>query len=198
MTIGAIEGSCLKSRPYTVSFRFYEELNDYLPKDQRKRDIEIVLKGPRTLRSIITSFHIPPSNVDLILVDGVSADFEHALEGGERVSIYPVFELLNIKEVTRLRETPLRKNRFIVDSDLAALAEKMMKSGFDTICFPHISDQRIMAISIREKRVILAKRKALVQFPGVTRAILIHSEDTTDQMQEVMTLLDVEKPDPDF
>jgi hypothetical protein len=198
MTIDVIEGSCLKSPANTVLFRFYEELNDDLPKSHRKRDLEILLKGPRTLRAIITYFDMPLSEIDLILVNGTSVDFEYIPKSGDRVSVYPVFELLNIKDVTRLRETPLRKNRFIVDTGLAALAEKMRKSGFDALWLPHISDQEIRAISIREKRIILTKRKSLVRFPGVTHAVLIHSEDKVDQMQELMNLLDIEKPGPDF
>jgi hypothetical protein len=193
MTAAAAEESCLNSPPTIALFRFYEELNEYLPRNQRKRDIEVALSGLRTLRSVIGSLGVPLKDIDLILVNGVSADFEHVLEGGERVSVYPVFELLNIKDVTGLRETPLRKNRFIVDTSLAALAEKMKKSGFDALWLPHISDQEIRAISIREKRIILTKRKALVQLSEVTHAVLIHSEEKVDQMQEVMSLLDIEK-----
>ena len=179
-------------------FRFYEELNEYLPENQRKRDIEVVVKEPRTLRSIITYFNIPLSEVDLILVNGVSVDFEHVLEGGERVSVYPVFELLNIRQISQVRKTPLRKLRFIADADLAEMAEKMRESGIDTVCFPNISMQEIGEISIKEKRIILTKSKALSQFPGITHTLVIHSEDTMDQMQEVMDLLDIEKPSSNF
>jgi hypothetical protein len=175
-------------------FRFYEELNDYLPERQRKRDIELIIKEPRMLRSVIMSLGIPLAVIDLILVNGVSVDFEHILEGGERVSVYPVFERLNIKNVTRLRRTTLRDHRFVLDPDLASLAEVMKKSGFDIVWSPVISDQEIRAISIRKKRVILTKRKALARFPGITRAVLIHADDETDQMQELIDLLDIEKP----
>ena len=175
-------------------FRFYEELNEYLPENQRKRDIEVVVKEPRTLRSIITYFNIPLSEVDLILVNGVSVDFEHVLEGGERVSVYPVFELLNIRQISQVRKTPLRKLRFIADADLAEMAEKMREAGFDIVYFQGISVKKIREISIKEKRIILTKSKSLSQFPGVTHAVVIHSEDSMDQMQEVMDLLDIEKP----
>jgi hypothetical protein len=198
MTTNVVEGSCLKSPSNIVLFRFYEELNDYLPKKLRKRDIEVLLKGPRTLRSIIKSFDIPLSEVDLILVNGVSADFEYVLDGGERVSVYPVFELLNIRQVTRVRETPLRNIRFIADADLTEMAGEMQRSGFDVVCFPNISWEEIREISIKERRIILTKSKAIVELPGVTHAVLIHSEDRMDQRQEVMELFGIEKPTQDF
>lgn len=173
-------------------------MNDYLPENQKKRDIEVAVKKPRTLRSIIKSFDIPLSEVDLILVNGVSADFEYVLDGGERVSVYPVFELLNIRQVSRVRETPLRNIRFITDADLSEMAGKMKQWGFDVVCFPDISNQGIREISIKEKRIILTKNKALFELPGITHAILIHSEDEIDQLQEVMDLLDIEGSGPDF
>ena len=134
MTMDVIEGSCLISPTNIVLFRFYEELNNYLPKHQKKRDIDVVLKAPKTLRSIINSFDIPLSEIDLILVNGVSADLEYVLEGGERVSVYPVFELLNIRQVSRVREIPLRRLRFVADADLSEMVQKMKESGFYVVC----------------------------------------------------------------
>ena len=180
-----------------ILFRFYEELNDYLPHKQRKQDIEIKAEGSRTLRSTIVSFGIPLSEVDLVLVNGVSVGFDHVLEGGERVSVYPVFERLNIKGVTRIRNTTLRKHRFVLDVNLAALADMMKKSGFDIFWSPTASDRQIRSISLREKRIILTKRKALARLHGVTRALLIQAEGETDQMKEVMKILDIEKPGTD-
>jgi hypothetical protein len=183
------------SQPFKiVLFRFYEELNDYLPESQKKRDIEVTLEVPRKIRSIIKTFGISLSEIDLVLVNGVSVDFQHVLVGGERVSVYPVFERLDIKDVTRLRDTTLRKNRFVIDPNLEALAEAMKKSGFDVFWSATISDEYIRSISIKEKRIILTKRKALARLPGVTHAILIYAEDETGQLQEVMDLLNIEKP----
>ena len=39
------------------------------------------------------------AEVDLVLVDGRSVDFDHLLRGGERVAMYPVFERLDISPV---------------------------------------------------------------------------------------------------
>ena len=188
----------LKTPLNSVVLRFYEELNDYLPATRRKQDIEVALPEPRTLRSVIFSFGIPLSDIDLVLVNGNAVDLDHVLEPGDRVSVYPVFERLNIKDVTRLKGRPLRRMRFVADPDLGDLAEQMNRSGLDTLWLPHMSDLDMRSISIQEKRIILTKRKKLLRLPGVTHAVLVHVEDAADQLQEVMSVLDIEKSGPHF
>jgi hypothetical protein len=182
----------------SIVLRFYEELNEYLPVNRRKQDIEVALPEPRTLGSVIISFGIPLSDIDLVLLNGNSVDFDHILEPGDRVSVYPVFERLNLKGVTRLKGRPLRRMRFVADSDLPDLADQMNRSGLDTMWLAYISDPEIRSISIKEKRIILTKRKELLRLPGVTHAVLVHAEDAADQLQEVMSALDIEKAGSDF
>ena len=57
------------------TFRFYEELNDFLPKHRRKTDFEAELKGKRSIKDIIETLGVPHRKIDLILVNGKSIDF---------------------------------------------------------------------------------------------------------------------------
>ncbi len=95
-----------------ATFRFYEELNDFLPKHRRKVDFEAELKERRSIKDMIESLGVPHTEIDLILVNGQSVDFHYILQSGDRVSVYPVFEQLNIKNITHLRKIPLRQNHF--------------------------------------------------------------------------------------
>jgi hypothetical protein len=92
-------------------FRFYEELNDYLPEKARKRELCFDLKEPTTVGEAIAALGIPSGEVDLILVNGESVGFEHRLRDGDRVSVYPIFERFDISGVTQVREKPLIKLR---------------------------------------------------------------------------------------
>ena len=92
----------------TAIMRFYGELNDFLPAAFRKRDIEVEMDLPRSVKDAIESLGVPHAGIDLILVDGKSVDFAHLLQGGERVAVYPMFEALDITPVLRLRPLPLR------------------------------------------------------------------------------------------
>ena len=81
---------------YNIIIRFYEELNDFLPEDRRKRDIDFSFQGKRSVKDLIESFGVPHVEVDLILVNGKSVDFSYIVNDGDRISVYPVFETISI------------------------------------------------------------------------------------------------------
>jgi len=87
--------------------RLYEELNDYLPEEKRKRTFNLSLKGPNTVREALSLLGVPSEEVDLVLVNGESVPFSHIVQDQDRISIYPIFESLDISTVTRLRDRSL-------------------------------------------------------------------------------------------
>ena len=91
-----------------VTFRFYEELNDYLPEKIRKKEFTYPFEKPTPVRELIESLGIPTEEVDLILINGISVDFSYVVNDKDRVSVYPIFETFDISGVTRVREKPLR------------------------------------------------------------------------------------------
>jgi sulfur carrier protein ThiS len=97
----------LFSMDSTVYVRLYEELNDYLPKEKRKRTFNLSLKGPTTIKETMRVLGVPSEEVDLVLVNGESVPFGHIVQGEDRISIYPIFESLDISTVTRLRDRSL-------------------------------------------------------------------------------------------
>jgi len=116
-----------------VSFRFYEELNDFLAPNRRKQDFDIPFREQNSIKDMIESVGVPHTEVDLILVHGDSVDFSYIVRPGDRISVYPVFEALDISKVTHLRPAPLRQNRFVLDAHLGKLARYMRLLGFDTL-----------------------------------------------------------------
>ena len=67
-----------------TTFRFYEELNDFLPPDRRKIAFDYAFNGTPSVKDSIEAIGVPHPEVDLILVDDVSVGFDHLLSGGER------------------------------------------------------------------------------------------------------------------
>jgi sulfur carrier protein ThiS len=94
---------------YTAYFRLYEELNDYLPVSKRKKTFSLSLKSPTTIDEAICSLGVPLEEVDLVLVNSESVPFGHIIAEGDKISIYPIFESLDISSVTKLRDKPLIK-----------------------------------------------------------------------------------------
>jgi uncharacterized protein len=109
----------------TVSFRLYEELNDYVLPERRKTTFSVTFKDPVTIREAICSLGIPENKVDLVLMNSESVPFDHIIKEGSIVSIYPIFESIDISSITRLRDKPLVS--FAGDSETKIL--KGVKDG---------------------------------------------------------------------
>ena len=183
----------------TVTFRFYEELNRYLPKQKRKKDFEVKIVKGEVIGTAIESLGVPLAEVDLILVNGESVGFEYLLQNRDRVSVYPVFERLDIADLTCLPKRPLRKTRFIADVDLGEMAARMRVLGFDIHFDPSLCPEEIIEISKREKRVILTKNRGLLNSRDVSRGVLLQPGTPKDMVKKVMHELDIKaslKPHP--
>ena len=173
------------------TFRFYEELNDFLPKHRRKTDFEATLKGKRSIKDMIEALGVPHTEIDLILVNGNSVDFNYILQDEDRVSVYPVFESLNITNVTRLRKIPLRRTKFIADINIGDIVKYMRVLGLDLYYDPLLSTREIIEISKRENRVILTKSRKLLKFKDVSHGIFIRPGTTTEQIRRIIDCLDI-------
>jgi uncharacterized protein len=91
--------------------RFYEELNDYLPEDKKKRDFVCVFDGKPSVGDLLKAVGVPSSEVDLVLCNSESISLAHILQDGDRLSVYPIFELFDIQGSTCVRESPLKRTR---------------------------------------------------------------------------------------
>ena len=174
-----------------VTFRFYEELNDFLPKHRRKTDFEAKFKGKGSIKDMIEAFGVPHTEIDLILVDGNSVDFNYILQDEDRVSVYPAFESLNITDVTQLRTIPLRRNKFLADINLGDIVKYMRVLGLDLFFDSLLSTREIIEISKRENRIILTKDSKLLKFKDVSHGIFIRPGTTTGQIRRIINYLDI-------
>ncbi len=173
------------------TFRFYEELNDFLPKHRKKTTFEAEFRGKRSIKDMIEALGVPHTEIDLILVNGKSVDFNYILQNGDRASVYPVFESLNITDVTLLRKIPLRRHKFIADINLGNIVKYMRILGFDLYYDSLLSTREIIEISKRENRVILTKSRKLLKFKDVTHGIFIRPGTTTEQIKRIIDCLDI-------
>lgn len=169
-----------------ATFRFYEELNDFLPEASRKRDVEIEIDRARSVKDAIESAGVPHPEVDLVVVDGRSVGFTHVLRGGERVAVYPMFESLDVAPLVRLRERPLRDPRFVADGHLGKLARHLRMAGFDTLWGADWDDDLIVERSLRERRAILTRDKAMLRRSEVERGYFVRAVASEAQLAEVV------------
>lgn len=175
----------------TATFRFYAELNDFVPAADRQRELTFRFVVAPSVKDAIESFGVPHTEVDVILVDGRSVDFAHRLDDGDRVSVYPAFERLDVGDVTRLRPVPLRDIRFVADVHLGALARYLRLVGFDTEFDPAWSDDELAARSVAGPRVLLTRDRGLLKRRAITHGLFVHHDDPDEQLVEVVRRLDL-------
>ncbi len=174
-------------------FRFYEELNDFLPAPLRKKDLRQPFGGSPTVKDIIEAIGVPHTEVDLILVDGESVDFNRRLQGGERVAVYPVFERLDIRPAVRLRPQPLRRPRFLLDVHLARLARYLRMAGFDSQSPDDSDDGAIVEQSLREESTVLTRDRGLLKRARLERGYWLRASKPRDQLMEVIRVFQLER-----
>ena len=88
------------------------------------------------------------------------------------MSVYPVFEALDVTPILRLRPRPLREPRFVLDVHLGRLARLLRLLGFDSLWRNDITDDELVAISVGEKRLLLTRDRGLLKRAKVTRGSL--------------------------
>ena len=174
-----------------ATFRFYEELNDFLPPERRKRAFEFGFSGTPSVKDTIEAIGVPHTEIDVILVNDESVRFEHLLEGGERVAVYPVFERFDVASVTRLRPAPLRDPRFVLDVHLGKLARYLRLLGFDSLYDRRYDDPAIVALSVGERRTILTRDKGLLKRKAVTHGYWLRNINPRRQIAEVVEALNL-------
>ncbi len=171
---------------YRVTIRYYEELNEFLPKSMRKKETECEFPQRRSVKDLIESFGVPHTEVDLILVNGTSVDFSYLVKDGDRVSVYPVFESLPIQGVTRLRARPLREPKFVCDVHLRKLAKLLRLLGLDVHFDLQATDQTLVQISNSEKRILLTCDRRLLMRNDISRGFYVYSRQPSLQVKEVL------------
>ena len=87
---------------------------------------------------------------------------DYLLQDGDRVSIYPVFERLDIGSIANLRSRPLRNLKFVAEKNLADLAGRLRSLGFDVYCNSDLGTEKTAEISGKEGRILLTTRKDII------------------------------------
>jgi len=176
---------------FNATFRFYEELNDFLPQQQKKKDIEYAFEESPSIKDPIEALGVPHTEVELIVVNGASVGFDYRLQDGDRVAVYPMFESLDISPLVKLREKPLRNPRFICDVHLGKLARYLRMLSFDTLYRNDYKDAEIVVLSVEGRRAVLTHDRKLLHHRVITHGYWVRSPDPREQVDEILRRFDL-------
>ncbi|MGH8911127.1 MAG: Mut7-C RNAse domain-containing protein [Acidimicrobiia bacterium] len=167
-----------------VTLRFYAELNDFLTDPGPTVTVDV--KGGERVGDLIAACGVRLEQVDLIVVDGRSIDFDDGVSPGDRIGVYPVFEAFDIEPAVRVRPRPLRVTRFLVDSGLEALAALLIERGFDAEARRHRSLSAMVETAAASRRIILTREPAVLASEQVSHGYLVRATDPDKQLAEVL------------
>jgi hypothetical protein len=176
---------------HKIYFRFYEELNDFLPEEKRKVRFTHNYIDRASVKDVIESLRVPHTEVDMILVNGKSAGFDYLITDGDDISVYPVFESLDITNVQHLRPKPLREPKFIADVHLGKLARYLRMMGFDVFYKNDFDDYQIVSLSLTERRAILTRDRGILKRSKVTHGYWVRTTNIKEQVIEVINRFDL-------
>lgn len=169
-----------------ASLRFYAELNDHLPAEERSADIVRAFQGRPAVKDLIESVGVPHTEVDLILADGAPVSFDYQVEDGQRISVYPGFRRLPVAAEDRLGPPPLPEPKFVLDGHLGRLAGHLRMLGFDCLYRNDFGDQELAEISSEGDRILLTRDRELLQRGRIVYGYFVRATDPSEQLAEIV------------
>jgi uncharacterized protein len=175
-----------------ATFRFYAGLNDFLARERRGRAFEAPCAREATTKHMIEALGVPHTEVELILVNGVSAGLDRIIDDGDRIAVYPRFTALDVSGSARIAQRPPGRLRFVADPHLGGLARLLRMAGFDTIYAnggkgggTSTADNGIEALALDQGRIVLSRDRELLKRRGVEYGAYVRALHPQEQLREL-------------
>ena len=176
------------------SLTFHGDLPDLLHRRWRGRQRLIKADTRRaSVKDVIESFGLPHTEVGRLEVQGRQVDFSLVVGEDLAIEIFPILPPWNVFDPTLLRPRPLTNIKFIVDVNVGKLARFLRMAGFDTLYDHRWKDDKLVALSCREQRILLTRDLSLLQRKQVEFGRYIRALCPNEQLLEVIGLLGLER-----
>lgn len=175
----------------TASFYFHDDLTDFLPRRQKNQPITHTFDWRASIKDMIESLGPPHSEIELILVNGRSVDFDHIVMDGDNVHVYSRFEAVEQPDRVRLRPPFAVPPRFVLDIHLGRLAAYLRMMGFDTAFGDTTNhdedfDDAVLAqVAHDENRILLSRDVGLLKRSIVTYGYWVRNTDPYLRLAEI-------------
>ncbi len=174
-----------------IQLRLYEELNDFLPIEKRKLRFAFPIEDVPTVKELLKRLGVPAKDVELVLVNGASVDSSCPLREGDFVSLYPVFESLDVRSLVRIREKSLREIRFLTGAGLLRLTGYLGRLGFESLYAESLTVEEAVRLTEVERKILLTRNSSLLKFPELSRIYLVRAIRPKAQLLEVLSRFDL-------
>ncbi|MGO4476876.1 Mut7-C RNAse domain-containing protein [Massilia sp. 2TAF26] len=168
-----------------ATFRFYGELNDFLPRERKGREITTPCARMATTKHMIEALGVPHTEVELVLVNGDCAGLDLPLEEGDRVAVYPHFTRFDVSDLRPAPSLPPGRICFVADAHLGGLARLLRMAGFDTIYDNSLSGDQVEALAADQERVVLTRDRALLKRRGIDFGCYVRAQRPEAQLHDL-------------
>ena len=171
---------------YQANFRFYDSLNDFLPKWNKESQIEYYFDGKQAVKDAIEALGIPHTEVALILIDQEPVTFQATLKPAALVEVFPLHFNFPAIETNLLLPPFPEPRKFVLDVHLGKLAKALRMLGFDTLYRNDYSDRTLAELALKENRIILTRDVDLLKIKTITWGYWLRSQHLPEQLAEVI------------
>ncbi|MDR4514093.1 Mut7-C RNAse domain-containing protein [Nitrosomonas sp.] len=172
-----------------VRLHFYAELNDFLAPAERNNTIQFCFNRKASIKDVIESCNVPHTEIDLIIVNDVSVNFNYNVLQGDNIHVHPVYPAAgssNPAALLHLTPAIADNPEFIVDVNLGRLARYLRLLGLDCLYSNHFDDATIAEISSTSRRIILTRDRKLLQRKIIRYGYFVRAEAPKSQVKEVL------------
>ena len=174
-----------------ATFRFYAQLNDFLPPEKKFRSIARRFAVSGSVKDMMEAIGVPHTEVDFILVNGDPAPFDSLLQDGDQVSVFPRFRSIDLTPLAHLRPAVPGEKRFVADGHLGRLAAYLRMLGFDTLYRRDCGDAELARLSSAEDRILLTRDCGLLKRGEVEHGYFLRATEPVQQLVEVVHEFDL-------
>lgn len=161
----------------TALFRFHGELTEFLPYGKRGGAFSHACARAATLKNAIESLGVPHTETGRLMVNGEPATLSRIVREADAIEIFPQ----HAADVV-LDGPP----SFIADAHLGGLARLLRMLGFDTLFENAYTDQQILQLIARERRILLTRDRELLKCRDVSRGCFVRALKAEAQLSEVV------------
>lgn len=175
-----------------ATFHFHQELNTFLPRRGKNKPVEHTFDWRASIKDMIESLGIPHSEIELILVNGKSVNFNYIMEDEDVVDVYPRFDLVEGEDKVQLRPPVAPENaKFVLDTHLGRLAAYLRMMGFDTLYRNDYPDDELAEVSHHEERILLTRDIGLLKRSLVVHGYFVRETKPKRRLKEIIQRFDL-------
>ena len=180
---------CSNVKPFTVRLQFHGHLDFFLGSRRGTGAVQRTLKEKTSVKDVIESCGVPHPEVDLILINRQSIDFNHTLTSDAEIAVFPVGTAPTQWADKRLQLTSI--SSFIADGHLGRLTRNLRLLGFDIAYDQHADDRHLLSVMNRQNRALLTRDRRLLMHAMVKTGYYPRSQNADEQTIEVIRRFDL-------